>query len=180
MSKLIDGQARRDPSWRTDGVFDFVSRASAWLGAIALLAATAFVSAQIVSRLFGYQIVGTDDLAAWSMAGIVFLSLPHTLKAGAHIRVTLLLQALPPRMRAASDLVANAVALCLVAWAAWHCTAFVLESYRTHEMSQGMIVIPIWLPQLSMPIGLVGLLVMLLGRLLNLLEGTPWPEHEHE
>lgn len=171
MSKLIDGQARRDPSWRTDGVFDFVSRASAWLGAIALLAATAFVSAQIV---------GTDDLAAWSMAGIVFLSLPHTLKAGAHIRVTLLLQALPPRMRAASDLVANAVALCLVAWAAWHCTAFVLESYRTHEMSQGMIVIPIWLPQLSMPIGLVGLLVMLLGRLLNLLEGTPWPEHEHE
>ncbi|MEG2629310.1 MAG: TRAP transporter small permease, partial [Comamonas sp.] len=93
-----------------------------------------------------------DDFAAWSMAATVFLSLPYTLRQGAHIRVTLALQVLPPRAKQLCEVLSTVAALVLVGWAAKHCTLFVHESFVGNELSQGMVILPMWVPQLSMPI----------------------------
>lgn len=113
------------------------------------------------------------------MAATVFLSLPYTLRQGAHIRVTLALQVLPPRAKQLCEVLSTVAALVLVGWAAKHCTLFVHESFVGNELSQGMVILPMWVPQLSMPIGMWGMFVMLLGRLVCALRGDYWTEEGH-
>jgi len=162
-----------------DRTLDAISRVSGALGGIALLATALLVAAQVVARMLGTQIPAADDFAAWSMAATVFLSLPYTLRQGAHIRVTLALQVLPPRAKQLCEVLSTVAALVLVGWAAKHCTLFVHESFVGNELSQGMVILPMWIPQLSMPIGMWGMFVMLLGRLVCALRGDYWTEEGH-
>ena len=160
-------------------LLDGIARVSAWLGGASLLATALLVGLQIVARLTGVQVPSADDFTAWTMAGSVFLALPYTLRQGAHIRVTLLLHALPAAPRRVCEIAANLAALVLVGWGAWHCARFVYDSYLHNEVSQGIVVLPMWVPQLSMPLGMGGLFIMLLGRLASVLRGTPWAEEDH-
>lgn len=158
---------------------DGIALVSAWLGGIALLATALLVGLQIIARLIGVQFPSADDFTAWAMAGSVFLALPYTLRQGAHIRVTLLLHALPAAPRKVCEMAANLAALVLVGWGAWHCSLFVYDSYLHKEVSQGIIALPMWVPQLSMPLGMWGLFIMLLGRFASVLRNDPWAEEDH-
>src|SRR5690625_1168058 len=82
------------------------------------------IAAQIVSRLLGTQIPAADDFAAWSMAASVFLGLPYAMLHGDHIRVVLLLQAIPERWHKPYEIVATVIGVLLTAWGTWHVTIF--------------------------------------------------------
>ena len=53
----------------------------------------------VTSRVLGFNVPGIDMYAGYMMAAAGFLALAHTLKKGEHIRVTLVLQTLSPRVR---------------------------------------------------------------------------------
>ena len=53
------------------------------------------------------------------------------------------------------------------------------ESFTGNELSQGMVILPMWIPQLSMPIGMWGMFAMLLGRLVCALRADYWTEEGH-
>ena len=59
---------------------------------------------QVFGRKLGYGIPGVDDLAALFLVATAFLSLAYTLRAGAHIRVNLLLHNLPQPLRRLAEL----------------------------------------------------------------------------
>lgn len=137
------------------------------------------VAAQIGSRLFGLQIPAADDFAAWCMAASIFLALPYAMLRGDHIRVTLLLQFLPTRAKYVYEIVATMIAMALTAWCAWQAAQFVHESFIYNELAQGMIALPLWIPQSSMPIGLSLFALMLLRRLVRCLRGQDLEATEH-
>lgn len=157
-----------------------IAVASGALAAACLAGIGALIAAQIVARLFGYQIPAADDFAAWTLAGSIFLALPYAMVRGDHIRVTLLLQFLPERAKRPYEVCATLIALGLSAWCAWHAAYFVYESYAYNEIAQGMLRIPLWIPQISMPIGLTLLTLMLVRHLVLALRGTlPATEGQH-
>ena len=59
---------------------------------------------QVFGRNLGLGIPGVDDLAALFLVASAFLSLAHTLRAGGHIRVNLLLLYLPQSLRRVAEL----------------------------------------------------------------------------
>ncbi len=68
------------------------------------------------------SIRGTPELVKLSIVGIVFLQVAHTLRHGRHVRSTLVVNRLRPRLREALTLVAHLVgaALCaLIVWSSW-------------------------------------------------------------
>lgn len=148
-----------------------IAVASGALAATCLAGIAALIAAQIVARLFGYQIPAADDFAAWSLAGSIFLALPYAMLRGDHIRVTLLMQFLPERAKRPYEVCATLIALGLSAWCAWHAVFFVYESYAYNEISQGMLRVPLWIPQLSMPIGLILITLVLAAHLVDALRG---------
>ncbi len=74
--------------------------AAAALAALFMVGLLAMVLLSVIGRQFHLYVAGTDAYAGYLMAGAGFLALAHTLKRGEHIRVTLLLSALPRRRAA--------------------------------------------------------------------------------
>jgi len=160
-------------------LFERLALASGALAALFLALIGVIIATQIAGRLAGVQIPASDDFAAWSMAASIFLALPYAMLRGDHIRVTLLLHVLPARRQRGYEVLATLIGTGLAAWAAWQAAQFVYESYAYGEVAQGMLAVPLWIPQICMPIGLALLAAMLLRRLGIVLRGGQPEETAH-
>jgi TRAP-type C4-dicarboxylate transport system permease small subunit len=150
-----------------------LSALSGALAALCLSAIAVIVLAQIASRPLGLKLVGADDFAAWAMAAAAFLALPQALVKGDHIRVSLVVQLLPPVAARVVGGFAELLGLLLSAWSAWSVCLFVQTSWRMHDVSQGELAAPLWVPQLSMLFGFVLLAAVFAGRFARTMSGKP-------
>jgi len=132
---------------------------AAWIAAAFMVGLLAMVLLGIAGRQFGFYVPGTDAYAGYLMAGAGFLSLAHTLKRNEHIRVTLLLSLAGPRARRALERWSLAVAVMLAALLAYFSVRLAWQSYAFHDISTGNDATPLWIPQMSMAIGSLILLV---------------------
>jgi TRAP-type C4-dicarboxylate transport system permease small subunit len=143
-------------------IFDTFYGALMALSALALVACFISVMLGMADRQFGLGLRGLDAYAGYAVAAALFLALPGTLQKGEHIRVTLLLQRLPARWRTMAEWWSLAAGTVLTALLAAYAIRLVWLSRLTNDISQGSDATPLWLPQLAMALGCVGLLVALL------------------
>ncbi|WP_151633334.1 TRAP transporter small permease [Noviherbaspirillum aerium] len=137
-------------------------RISGLLSAASLVLICALIMAQVIARNLGSTVRDAEEFAAWAMAAAGFFGLPYALHCGSHIRVEVVMRFLPQSLHHAMEVLVSAIGLMLSVYFAWYCTAFVVESYRFNEVSQGLVPVPLWLPQLPMAIGTI-LLVLAFG-----------------
>lgn len=127
--------------------------------------------AQAFGRGAGILIRGADDIVAWLTAACAFFALGHTFRKGELVRVGLWLEMLGARARWWMEIFALSVTLAFVGYMAWAVTLFVYESWRFNEMAQGLIRIPIWLPQMSFAVGVVIFFIAVADELAAVLRG---------
>ena len=65
----------------------------------------------------------------------------------------------------------------LVAYFAWYAVQMTYDSYRFNDMSQGVLGIPLWIPQLGYSVGLVILAIAFADDLIQVVSGRP-PSYE--
>jgi TRAP-type C4-dicarboxylate transport system permease small subunit len=138
---------------------DFLYDGAAWLAALAMIGVLVWVLLSIVSRQVGFNIPGTDAYAGYSMAAAGFLALAHTLKRNEHIRVTLLMARLKGRAHHALEMWALSAAVLLAGLFAFYSVRLAWQSHVLNDMSTGNDAAPLWIPQLSMALGTVVLLI---------------------
>jgi TRAP-type C4-dicarboxylate transport system permease small subunit len=138
---------------------------AAALAAVAMVALLIAVLLSVAGRQFGFNISGIDSYAGFLLAAAGFLSLAHTLKRGEHIRVTLLLNALHGKARRGLELWALAVGVLLAALFAFYSVRLAWQSHEFNDVSTGNDATPLWIPQLSMALGAVVLLVAMIDEL---------------
>lgn len=126
------------------------------LSCLAMIAAFGTVLLGVVAREVHWDIPGLDAYAGYAIAAALFLALPGTLKHGDHIRVTLLLDRVPARLRGALEWWCLAVAFGLAVYIAWYALRLVWVSYATHDISPAADASPLWIPQISMALGCIG------------------------
>jgi TRAP-type C4-dicarboxylate transport system permease small subunit len=144
---------------------------AAWLAALCMIGLLAMVLLSIVSRLAHFHVPGTDAYAGYLMAAAGFLALAHTLKRQEHIRVTLVINALRGRARRALEVWALAAATLLAGLGAWYSVRLSWQSHLFDDISTGNDATPLWIPQLSMAIGNLILLVAFVDELVLELRG---------
>ncbi|HEY6512781.1 MAG TPA: TRAP transporter small permease [Burkholderiaceae bacterium] len=152
-------------------LLDALYDGAAWLAALFMVGLLVMVLLSVVSRLLHFHVPGTDAYAGYLMAASGFLALAHTLKRGEHIRVTLLLSALKQRARHTLELWALGAAVALAALSAYYGCRLVWQSRAFNDISTGNDATPLWIPQLSMAIGSVILLIALVDELALELRG---------
>jgi TRAP-type C4-dicarboxylate transport system permease small subunit len=123
-------------------------------------------------RPVGFNIPAADDFVAWCMAACAFLGLAHTFRSGEMIRVALLIDRMPPRMRHVAEAAALAIGACVIGFYAWHGIQLTYDSWRFHEMAQGVVPVPLWIPQIGFAAGLVILAIAFVDELVNVLAGN--------
>lgn len=153
---------------------DRLYAASGALAALCLAGIALVMLAQAGMREFGYLLRGADDIVSWLCAATAFLALGHTFRRGELVRVGLLIEHLPPRLRRWFALVALGLTVLFCAYMGYAVLLFVYESWAFDEMAQGLIQIPIWIPQLSFAAGALILFVAVLDEFVVLARGgTP-------
>lgn len=144
----------------------YISGAAA---AVCLAAICALMLAQALGREAGVLIRGADDIVAWLTAACAFLALGHTFRHGELVRVGLWLDMLGTRARRVAELFALGVTSAFVAYTLWAVARFVYDSWQFKEVAQGLIRVPIWIPQLSLVLGITILFVAVLDELVRVL-----------
>ena len=140
-------------------LLDTLYRLAGALAAVGMIATLVMVASGIFARPFGIYLPGTDDYAGYAMAACGFLALAYTFKHGEHIRVSLVIERLGPRLRRLTEWFAHAAGLVVAAALAWYAVELAWQSHEFDEISQGIDATPLWIPQLAMAIGAVILLI---------------------
>lgn len=150
-----------------DGLYD----GAAWVAALFMVALLVMVLLSIAGRQIGFHVPGVDAYAGYMMAGAGFLALAHTFKRGEHIRVTVLLHAVSGRWRHGLEVWALAASTALAGLWAVYSVRLAWQSHRFNDISTGNDATPLWIPQLSMAVSCVILLIALVDELVLALKG---------
>ncbi|MGE0332170.1 MAG: TRAP transporter small permease [Ramlibacter sp.] len=142
------------------------------LACLAMVAAFGTVLLGVIAREVQWDIPGLDAYAGYAIAAALFLALPATLKHGDHIRVTLLLDRVPAKVRGALEWWCLAVATGLALYIAWYAVRLVWVSYTTHDISPAADASPLWIPQISMALGCIGFALSFVHALVQRSQGT--------
>lgn len=145
------------------------------LGALFILATLLIEVVNIVGRQLGYSMAGIDAYAGYTLAAGSFLALAAALRQGDHIRVTLLIQRVTGRPRWWIEIFCLSLATFLSGYFAFFAAKLVWGSYTYHDVSQNVDATPLWIPQLSMAIGLAGLFLAFLEELVYVLRTRRLP-----
>ena len=165
---------------------DTLYRTSLWLAALCLAAIALMVALQLLGRIadgvlrlvgvgaYGFVILSLAEIAGYLLATASFLALAATLKAGGHIRVTILLGGLEERHRRWLEVAVLIVSAAVSGFITWNIGAFAYASWRFNEVSIGMVQVPLALPQAAMALGALVLTISLLDELVVVLRtGRP-------
>jgi len=147
----------------------FLDRLYTWSGVLAALCVFGIFVLMMLSALgreAGILIRGADDIVAWLCAAASFLALGHTFRHGELVRVGLWLDHLGPRGRRRMEIVALGITSVFVGYMLWAICRFIYDSWQFNEVAQGLIRVPIWIPQMTFLIGVVIFFVAILDELL--------------
>ncbi len=144
-----------------DGLYD----ASAWAAALMLVGTLLMVLLGMLDRYVTLNFRGTDMYAGYCMAAAGFLALAHTLKKNEHIRVTLLLNAVPPKAKKALELWSLSAAVLLSGLFCYYSIRLAYQSWDFNDISTGNDATPLWLPQIGMGLGTLVLLIAFVDEL---------------
>lgn len=142
------------------------------LGVLFLILTAVTVCLQIFTRAIGIQLLDGDLFAAYFMTASFFCALSFTQSAGAHIKVTLIESMLSKQAVRILCIFALILAIGTVAFALYSSLIFVRNSFVFNYISNGQLRIPMWIPELSMPIGLTLYMFELTYQMVNTIRGT--------
>ena len=124
-----------------------------------------------IGREVGFNIPAGDDFASWCMAAMAFLGLAHTFKSGEMIRVGLLIDRFTGRTRRRFEIFSLLLGVGFVGFFAWNAVRLTVDSWRFDDMAQGVVAMPLWIPQIGYAGGLVILFIALLDELVHVGRG---------
>lgn len=156
---------------------DSLYRLALWASAFCLVAIALMVGAQLAGRVIDgalallhlprtdFVVLSLNEICGYLLAAASFLALAGTLKAGAHIRVTLVLAALSERARWYVELWAFGFAAASAGYMTGQLANYAWVSFRFHEVSPGVIRVPLAYPQAAMALGALILAIALVDEL---------------
>ncbi len=161
-----------------DGI-DRLSRLDGWLGVLCLVTLTSLMIAEVVVRALSnvFPWVPADIPVAWEyssylMAACFTFGAAMTLRAGGHIRVTLVLARVSPATRRAMEVVLAGLGTFFCGFLGWSMAYFTWRSFDAGQtsVSSGTLV---WIPQAFVSFGIVLLTIQFAARFLQAMFGLP-------
>ncbi|CUA84296.1 TRAP-type C4-dicarboxylate transport system, small permease component [Chelatococcus sambhunathii] len=150
---------------------------SLWLAGLCLVAIAVLVGLQVGARLLdsalrtlgleqtGFIVPSLAEIGGFLLAAASFLALGASLKAGSHIRVTMLLALVGEARRRPMELFALGVSALASGYGTWYTAKLALDSWTFNEKSYGIVPVPLVIPQASLAIGLAILTIAILDEL---------------
>lgn len=159
LSQAAIQSGRKEPRWFR--AVDRISTVFGHIGAIAGMLLLLHVTADVIGRsVFGRPLGGTLEIVQyWYMPAIVFFGLAFTQLRDEHLKVILLTESLPPRIRKVAEMVGQIIPFLLVLVLLYFGWSGANYSMSIGETALGTVNVPTWPPRFFVVIGLGMLLV---------------------
>ncbi len=150
-------------------ILDRIYFGSGVVAALFLISILTLIVIQMLARWTGEVFPGASDYAGYCMAAASFFAFAHALNRGAHIRVSMLLNAVGPIFRRVLDTWCFAIASGLGWYFAYYATKATYWSWKFKDISQGEDATALWIPQSAMVLGSVIFAIALTDHLIHVL-----------
>jgi len=145
-------------------VINAVTSISGNAAIIFLVAAVLLINVSVVTRYaLSAPLHFVEEISGYFVVAIVFLGLADTLRAERHIRIDVVFIHLSKKIQNTLEILSFILGLIFTGVFAWLTWQTVLDSYQIGMTSEGLWEVPLYLPQLLMPIGLVILILQILA-----------------
>jgi TRAP-type C4-dicarboxylate transport system permease small subunit len=165
-----------------DGI-DRLGRLDGWIGGGCLLVLTLLMLSEITTRFlsnffpfFPASISVAWEYSSYLMAASFTFGAAMTLRAGGHIRVTILLARIPPPARRGVEILAASAGLALMSFLTYSMIRFTWGSFSRGQISVSSDT-PVWIPQTLVCFGMLLLTLQFVARLLQASIGLPLEDH---
>jgi TRAP-type C4-dicarboxylate transport system permease small subunit len=152
-------------------VLDGLYMAAGALAALMVLAVCLLMVAQSILREFHVATGAVNDVVSWCCAAAAFLAMAHAFKHGDFVRVTLTMEHLSPAWQRRFELFALATGSVATAYLAYSANLYTLESWQFNDLAQGLLPLPLWIPQSSFALGSLLLFIAVVDELVIVLRG---------
>lgn len=142
---------------------------SGWMAAVCLVVILLIIVAQMVARWTGAQFSGATSYAGYAMAAASILAFANALNRGAHIRVSLLLNVVSPRVQWLLEIWCFGLGAVIAWYFTYFAFWFTYWSWKFDDVSQAQDATPLWIPQSVMVIGGGIFAIALTDNLLNVI-----------
>jgi TRAP-type C4-dicarboxylate transport system permease small subunit len=145
-----------------------LARAMGYLAGWGFIFCAGFITFDIVARrFFGFSSQSTTEITGYALAFGISWALGHTLAARAHVRIDVLINHLPARMRYPMHLLSLAALAVFVGFIAWGAYGLVDESLLFGATDISLLRTPLWIPQGLWAFGIGVFLLLILAMLVE-------------
>jgi len=137
------------------------------LAALCLVIILVIIVAQMVCRWLGISFPGSTAYAGYFMASASFLAFAYALNADAHIRVSIVLNAMG-RYRHWGEVWCFVIGTLATCYLAYYAVEHAYGSWKWNDISQGRDKLPLWIPQIPVAIGAILLAISFIDNLVSL------------
>jgi len=150
----LEGNLRMQSTASPESFFNRMVIAIGLLGGALLVCVAGMVTYEVLMRyFFNAPTTWVMEISIYfSLAGI-FLSLAFVLKGKAHVRVDFVINRLPPRTTISLEIITSLLAIVYCGVMAWEGMKLVLNSFRLGEVSPTILKVPMFIPQVFIPVG---------------------------
>lgn len=152
-------------------LLDKMYLASGYLAGLCILVMTLLILSQIIGRFLGVIVPSIEDFSGYSLAASTFFGLAYTFREGGHIRVTLAINNLSPKMRRIQEGSILVFAALLSVYMTFYLIHLAWESYIFEEVSYGYVPVLLWIPQVPVALGMIMLTIAIIDELISFLAG---------
>lgn len=153
---------------------DAICAAGAVAGALAIAGIAVMLIAEVIlTSFFNWSQPWVVEYSGYGLAGALFAGAGWTMGRGGHIRVSLLLQMLPPPLFRLVDLVCTLAALAVALFASRALIEMALRSHELGSVSTYLSRTPLVWPQAMLAASFILLALGLTARLIRLITGAP-------
>jgi len=150
--------------------FRIVVSIAGGVGAILIFFMVLLLTVDVAGRyVFGASTIVATELSGYALVAIIFLGLSYTQRAGQHIRITLLTGRLSQKRRHQLEIATLILTAVFFIWFTWVTADPVIYSYMNGVVSLTIMRVPMWIPQLFIPLGtsifVAELVVEIIGKL---------------
>jgi TRAP-type C4-dicarboxylate transport system permease small subunit len=142
-----------------------------YLAALCVLVILLLMIGASVGRSLEWRVGWVNDVVAWLCAAAAFLGMAYSFRNGDFVRVTLVLEVVPVRVRRWLEFFSLSVATIAILYLGYWAVRFTQESYEFHDMAGTLIAVPVWIPQMSFVVGAVILVIAVLDECVQVLRG---------
>jgi TRAP-type C4-dicarboxylate transport system permease small subunit len=159
------------PPTRLRRALDAIYLGAGYVAACCVLLIMVLMIAQSILRELHVRTGAVNDVVSWLCAAAAFFAMAHAFKHGDFVRVTLVLEKVSPAAQRRFELAALAIAAVAVGYLAWWANRFTYESFVFDEVAQGLLPMPMWIPQSTFALGAILLFVAVVDELVVVVRG---------